>query len=80
MLIRPDKMHFITKDVLIINIIIVSFSMAWFDLFYHNPFSLSVVWIKVIVTILIYLAIYSIRRHVKHNNNISVRSTIRRVD
>ena len=79
-LIRPEKMHFITKDVLIINIIMMSFSLIWFDLFYHNPFKLSVVWIKVIMTILIYFSIFSIRRHVKRNNNISVRSTIRRVD
>ena len=79
-LIRPEKMHFITKDVLIINIIIMSFSMVWFDLFYHNPFSLSVVWIKIIVTILIYLAIYSIRRRVRRTNSISSRSTIHGVD
>lgn len=80
MLIRQDKMHFITKDVLIINIIVVSFSLIWFVLFYHNPFKLSEVWIKIIVTILIYFSIYSIRRHGRHNDRISSRSAIRRID
>ncbi len=79
-LIRPEKMHFITKEVLIINIIVMSFSLIWFDLFYHNPFFLSEAWIKFLVTGLIYFSIYSIRRYAKHNNNISVRSNIRRVD
>ena len=79
-LIRPDKMHFITRDVLIINIIIMSFSMAWFDLFYHNPFSISVAWIKVIVTILIYFSILSIRWHGKRSNRIFGRSTIHKLD
>ena len=79
-LIRPEKMHFITKDVLIINIIMISFSLIWFDAFYHNPFSLSEIWIKIIITALIYLSIFSIRRHAKRNNNISSRSTIRGID
>lgn len=79
-LIRPEKMHPITRDVLIINIIVMSFSLIWFDLFYHNPFSLGVAWIKIIVTILIYFSIYSIRWHVRHTDRISGRSTIRRVD
>lgn len=80
MLIRPEKMHFITKEVLIINLIVMSFSMIWFDLFYHNPFSLSQAVIKVIITILVYFSIYSIRRHVKRNNSIFGRRPARRID
>lgn len=67
-LIRPEKMHFITKDVLIINIIMMSFSLVWFDLFYHNPFFIGELWIKLFVVSLIYLSIYSIRWHGRRNN------------
>lgn len=70
-LIRPDKMHFITKDVLIINIIVMSFSLIWFILFYHNPFKLGEAWTKLFVVSVIYLSIYSIRWHGRHNNIIS---------
>ncbi len=67
-LIRPKKMHFITKDVLKINIIIMAFSLFWFIAFYHNPFSLSEAWIKVIITLFIYLSILSIRWHGRRND------------
>lgn len=79
-LIRPEKMHFIAKDVLIINIIVMSFSLIWLILFYHNPFTLGEAWIKLIITALIYLSIFSIRWHVKRDNSILGRSNIHRSD
>jgi hypothetical protein len=76
LLIRPEKLHFITKDVLIINIIMMSFSLVWFIAFYHNPFSLSVAWIKIIATIIIYISIFSIRWHGKRNGKLFNRGDI----
>ena len=76
---RPKKIHIITSDVLLINIIVVLFSLVWFVVFYHNPFHISEAAIKGVVVAVVYLSIRSIR-YAKHDNRISGRGNIRGVN
>ena len=48
-------MHWIVKDLMIITLIMIVFSLFWFLFFYNNPFYNNELWIKILITILIYI-------------------------
>lgn len=74
------KIHWITKDVVIISLIIVIFELLWFILYYNNPFHISEAIIKGVIATFVYLSIKSIQWHARTNNSIFSRRDIRRID
>lgn len=80
---KRSEVHLIVKDTLLITIIMIIFSLFWFLVMYNNPFYKGEWWIKIIVTILIYFSIYSIRnakRNTRINNSFFGRGPIHRID
>ncbi len=78
-LIRGKKTHFITSEIMIINIILIIFEIVWFIGWFNNPFHIELIWIKIFTAAFVYFSIISIR-HVKRNNSIFHRIGIRRSD
>lgn len=56
------KPNWIIKDASIIALILFSFSLFWYLIFYGNPFYKQELWVKAIVTGLIYLIVFINRR------------------
>lgn len=78
LMIQKKKLHWITIEVVIMTAIIAIFDLLWFLLFYNNPFTFSVLWIKIITIVIIYFSIYSVRWHGKRNSNPNTRDCIRK--
>ncbi len=67
------KIHFVTREIVKLNILVVATSFLWVILCKNNPFSIPELYLKIGVVVIIYLVMIYSRGFSNNNNNNSDR-------